>query len=206
MAEPSTAHLISTRDHFDKFVNRIVSNRLYEFFNFAELGCPQEVVIYVHGVWTARDEDDEKAQRMFENAIEASDRAMLSLNSLGNTFPIIGFSWDSDTDLSENGWRDAEIIAKENGPKLAQFTVDLKERCPQATIRIIAHSLGARLVLSSLDSLHNNRVWNSNNFQIASVHLMGAAVDDDEVSKDASDVSSLGGLKSAYGQAIEDEF
>jgi hypothetical protein len=101
--------------------------------------------------------------------------------------------------------RNAEIIAKENGPKLAQFTLDLKERCPQATIRIIAYYLGARVVLSSLDSLYNNQIWNNNIFQIASVHLMDAALDDDEVSKDASDVTGLGGIKSAYGKAIEDE-
>jgi hypothetical protein len=204
-AEPSPAYLVSTRDHFDKFGNMLVSDRPYEPFNFADLACPQEAVIYVHGVWTARDENDEMEQRMFENEIEASDRVRLSLDSLGYTFPVIGFSWDSDTNLSENGWRNAAVIAKENGPKLAQFTVDLKERCPQTTIRIIAHSLGARVVLSSLDSLHNNQVWNNNNFQIASVHLMGAAVDDDEVSKAASDVTSLDGIKSAYGEAIEDE-
>jgi len=61
------------------------------------------------------------------------------------------------------------------------------------------------VVLSSLDSLHNNQIWNNNNFQISSVHLMGAAVDDDEVSKDASDVTNLGGIKSSYGKAIENE-
>jgi hypothetical protein len=34
---------------------------------------------------------------------------------------------------------------------------------------------------------------------------MGAAVDDDEISKDPSEVISLDGIKSAYGEAIEDE-
>ena len=133
LAEASTAYLVSTRDHFNKFGNVLVSDRHYEPFNFADLGCPQEVVIYVHGVWTARDENDEMKKEVFENAIEASDRAKLSLESLGYTFPVIGFSWDSDTDLSENGWRNAEIIAKENGPKLAQFTVDLKDVLKQSS-------------------------------------------------------------------------
>jgi hypothetical protein len=204
-AAPSTAQIVSTRDHFDKSGNVLVFDRDYEPFDFADMGCPREAVVYVHGVWTAKDRDDEVKEGMFENAIEASDRARLSLESLGYTFPIIGFSWDSDTELSESGWQNANIIAKENGPKLAQFIVDFKERCPQTIVRIIAHSLGARVVLSSLDSLNNNQVWNNNNFQIASVHLMGAAVDDDEVSKDASDVVSLDGIKSAYGEAIEEE-
>ena len=34
---------------------------------------------------------------------------------------------------------------------------------------------------------------------------MGAAVDDDEVSKNAADVISFDGIKSAYGKAIEEE-
>jgi hypothetical protein len=34
---------------------------------------------------------------------------------------------------------------------------------------------------------------------------MGAAIDDDEVSKEAADVISTDGIKSAYGKAIEDE-
>jgi hypothetical protein len=204
-AEPSTALIVTTRDHFDKSGNVLVSDRPYEPFDFENLGCPQEAVVYVHGVWTARDKDDEVSEGMFENAIEASDRARLSLESLGYTFPVIGFSWDSDTEVSQIGWNDAKTIAKENGPKLAQFIADLKEGCPQTAVRIIAHSLGARVVLSSLDSLNNNQIWNNNNFQIASVHLMGTAVDDDEVSKEASDVISFDGIRSAYGKAIEDE-
>jgi hypothetical protein len=204
-AEPSTVNIVSTRDHFDKSGNALVTDRPYEPYDFGNLTCTQEVLIYVHGVWTARDNVDEAAEGMFENAIEVSDRARLSLESLGFTFPVIGFSWDSDTDLSPSGWYNAKIVAKENGPKLAQFIADLKERCPQTAVRLIAHSLGARVVLSSLESLNNNQGWNNNNFQITSVHLMGAAVDDDEISKDPSEVISLDGIKSAYGEAIEDE-
>jgi len=48
--------------------------------------------------------------------------------------------------------------------------------------------MGARVVLSSLDSLTNNPNWNNNNYTIASVHLMGAAVDDEEVSKNSNDI------------------
>ena len=49
-AEPSTAYLVSTRDYFDKFGNVLVSDRPYKPFDFADLGCPQEAVVYVHGV------------------------------------------------------------------------------------------------------------------------------------------------------------
>jgi hypothetical protein len=174
------------------------------------LGCSQEqereVVIYVHGVWTAKDRTDEVAKQMFENLPEIVDRARLSLDSLSYGFPVIGFSWDSDTEISSSGWNYAKIIAKENGPKLAQFILDLKESCPQNEIRLIAHSLGAMVVLSSLDSLHSNQIWNGNNFEIASVHLMGAAVDNEGVSKNPSDTGdSPDDDAIVYGQVIEEE-
>jgi hypothetical protein len=41
-AEASTAYLVSTRDHFDKFGNMLISDRPYEPFDFGDLGCPQE--------------------------------------------------------------------------------------------------------------------------------------------------------------------
>jgi hypothetical protein len=121
-------------------------------------------------------------------------------------FPLIGFSWDSDTEISSTGWEYAKTIAKENGPKLAQFILDLKDNCPQTEVRLIAHSHGARVVLSSLDSLNNNQIWNGNNFEIASVHFMGAAVDDEEVSKNPSDTGdSPDDDTIVHGQAIEEE-
>ena len=204
-AEP--VHIISTRNHFDQFGNPIPGRPSYEPFpfDFQSLGCPQEAVIYIHGVWTAKDKVDEDAKDMFENAPEIFGRARLSLESMGYRFPVIGFSWDSDTEISSYGWDYAKRIAKENGPKLAQFIIDLKDNCPQTEIRLIAHSLGARVVLSSLDSLNNNQIWNSNNnFKIASVHLMGAAVDNEKVSKNPSDTrDSPDDDAIVYGQAIE---
>lgn len=82
------------------------------------------------------------------------------------------------------------------------FTKDIK-------VRLIGHSLGARVILSSLNNLVNNSAWNSNNYSIASVHLLGAAVDNEEVSKDKRDIDIDGTnwntIKSNYGQAIEQE-
>jgi hypothetical protein len=198
--------IVSTRNHFDQLGNLIHNKSSYEPFpfNFQSFGCSQEAVIYIHGVWTAKNKVDEGVKHMFESAPEVFDRARLSLQSMAYTFPVIGFSWDSDTEISQDGWNYAKKIAKENGPKLAQFILDLKNNCPQTKIRLIAHSLGARVLLESLHSLYNSHAWNSNNFKISSVHLMGAAVDDGEVSKNAADVSS-DGIKSAYGKPIEKE-
>jgi hypothetical protein len=64
------------------------------------------------------------------------------------------------------------------------------------------------VILSTLDSLHKNVIWN-NNFKIASVDLLGAAVDNEEVSTNPKDIledkTNWGSPKSDYGQAIEDE-
>jgi len=116
------------------------------------------------------------------------------------------------------GWLTAKVIAKENGPKLAQFISDYKNKCQETQMRLIAHSLGARVVLSSLESLYKNQQWNNRNFKIASVHLMGAAVDDEEVANspsyiidnpslffDRNELYDPYGIKSAYGNAIEKE-
>jgi hypothetical protein len=198
-------HIISTRSHFDQFGNSIPNKPFYEHFDFQTLGCPQEAVIYIHGVWTAKNKVNEDTKHMFESAPEVFERAKLSLETKSYTFPVIGFSWDSDTEITPQGWDYAKIIAKENGLKLAKFILDLKDNCTQTKIRLIAHSLGARVALSSLESLNNNQIWNANDFKITSVHLMGAAVDNGEVSKNARDVSSSDGIKAAYGKAIEEQ-
>ena len=83
-------------------------------------------------------------------------------------------------------WR--QVYSRENGPKLANLITAVKNTCPNSDIRLLAHSLGARVVLSSLDSLHKNQIWNKNNFTIKSVDLLGATVDDEEVSTNPQDI------------------
>jgi esterase/lipase superfamily enzyme len=138
--------------------------------------CPTETAVFVHG-W---DIDHYKAK-------ERLDRVKMSLEYRNYYIPLIGLSWDSNT-----YWDNAKSIAKENGPKLAQFILNYKETCEQSEdvkLRLIAHSQGSRVILSALQSLHEDPVWNNstNNFKIASVHLMGAAVDDEEVSMNSID-------------------
>jgi hypothetical protein len=91
---------------------------------------------------------------------------------------------------------------------------DIKERASlhhnkDVKIRLIGHSLGARVILSSLDSLHKDPIWNNTGFNLTSVHLMGAAVDDEEVSKNPQDIlgdlTNWGTAKSDYGEAIQEE-
>lgn len=177
-------------------------NNKYNYSKIEKLyeSCPPEVVFFVHG-WH---NDHEKAK-------ERLDRVKLSLEFNIYNISLIGFSWDSNVE-----WDHAKIIAEANGPRLAQFILDYVEWCKyeknkDVDVRLVGHSLGSRVILSTLQSLHNNPIWNNstNNFKILSVHLMGAAVDDEEVSISDIDISNdftnQGTVKSAYGGAIQDE-
>lgn len=118
--------------------------------------CPTESAIYVHGVWATE-----------EQAEEQTDRVSLSLEKIGYDIPLIGFIWDSNTpfsldnlQLSMYGWGIAKIIANSNGPLLGKFIQQFKENCPNDDVRIIAHSLGSRVTVSSIQWLHENSNFN----------------------------------------------
>jgi pimeloyl-ACP methyl ester carboxylesterase len=217
--------LVSTRDNFNLGTAELLrghNSTDYVATNIPGLQssqCPKEMVVLVHGIWV----DGRIGVNALENSSEIFDRARMSLAHNHYTNPLIGFSWDSNTAISidGSGWNIGKLIAKDNGPKLAQFIFDYMNICKQhnqdTKIRLIGHSVGARVILSALESLDSNQQWNRNNFKIASVHLLGAAVDDDEVSKNilyiVKNPTTLFilrewfdpyGIKSAYGKAIED--
>lgn len=205
------AYEITTRGILDKpwqGVNGSAYAGRYQLLDIKNLynTCPDEVAIIVHG-WGLN-----------ENlAKERFDRVKMSLENQSYFISTVGFSWDSNVT-----WSVAQSMAKENGPKLADFIFDIENTCKQephnkeVKIRLIGHSLGSRVILSSLDSLHNNSTWNNNDFKIESVHLMAAAVDNEEVSKNQqdirNDVTNWGTVKLSaigeapdYGQGIEEE-
>lgn len=145
--------------------------------------CPGKIAVYIHGIWATPEEAEEQAERVY-----------LSLQDINYDISLIGFSWSSDTKfsiddptLSQQGWDLAKIIANKNGPLLAKFILEYKEICPNDEIRLIAHSLGSRVTLSALQSLYESDSDNNKYNIIDSVHLLGAAVDDEQVSLDPQD-------------------
>jgi hypothetical protein len=85
----------------------------------------------------------------------------------------------------------------ESGQELAKFISAFKNKCPGTDIRTIAHSLGVEVVKSTLVSLDKSRQdlsLNTNNGSkiIASVHLLGAAIDNKAIANNT-----------AFGKAIE---
>ena len=192
-------YMITTRERLNyEGIQEPGYNNSYTFLDINQLTqpCPGEIVIFVHG-WGANEDE----------AKERFDRVKLSLENNSYSHPLVGLSWDSD-----QAWLGAKFVAKDNGPHLAKFIVDTMDKCKkqepagQVKIRLISHSLGARVVLSALDSLNKNQAWNNT---IASVHLMAAAVDDEEVSmypKDIlNDLTNWGSPNSDYGKAIQEE-
>lgn len=181
----SSPLVVSTRDIFDTKTGVELQDLNTAFEDVPRLlglnanNCPGELAIYIHGVWATP-----------EAAKEQTERVFLSLQDLKYKISVIGFSWDSDTEfslddpkLSNRGWNIAKIIANNNGPLLAKFILGYKEICPNDEIRLIAHSLGSRVTLSALQSLHDN----DKNSIIESVHLLGGAVDDDQISLNSRD-------------------
>jgi Alpha/beta hydrolase of unknown function (DUF900) len=172
-------------------------NNKYPLLNIKQLfnNCPNEIAIIVHG-WPLNE----------TQAKERFDRAKMSLEHDQYPVPIVGFSWESNTT-----WANAKQIANENGPELAHFIFDYKNTCKHqhnkdVNVRLVAHSLGARVVLSTLEGLNNIAAWNTNHFNITSVHLMGPAVDDEEVSRNASDTGdSFLDDDIVYGKFIQKE-
>ena len=98
----------------------------------------------------------------------------------------------------KEGWNIAKIIANKNGPLLAKFIIGYKEICPDDEIRLIAHSLGSRVTLSALQSLHDDDRYRI----IESVHLLGAAVDNEQISLDSQDCANNVPKLKCSGEAI----
>jgi Alpha/beta hydrolase of unknown function (DUF900) len=209
IADAQISPLVSTRGHFSLDTGELRSGHNETDYDTSDIpglqpgtSCPKEATVYVHGVWTGIG----SSSANLENETGIFDRARMSLAVNNYSIPVIGFSWDSNTTITTNGigWSIAKKIAQDNGPKLAHFLFDYKSTCPDTDVRIIAHSLEAKVVLSALQDLNDNQGWNSSrNFNIESIHLMGAAVDDEQVSTNTSDADDPG--EKVYGQSIESQ-
>ena len=174
-ADPADVPVVSTRGHFTDPVfaepaltSGHTATDYSSTYETAEGEWPEELVIYVHG---------------FENSVadaqENFNTARQALRSNGYLHPVVGFSWDSDTGVGD--FDDAAAIATMNGAKLAQFISDIQMKHSTTKIRIIGHSLGTRVILNALRVLDASEKWKEMDAKVRSVHVVGAAVDNEDV-------------------------
>lgn len=183
----TTTPIVSTRGHIEETdgVNKVTSNPSLTLGHTdtdydttgnipgLDNNSPKEIVIYVHGFNSDETE-----------AVFGFNTLKKSLEKNDYLHPVIGFSWDSKTGLFD--FDDAKFIATLNGKKLGQFIFDFKCKNPDTAIHLVGHSLGTRVILNTLQTLYEDEQWSQckcGNGQITSVHVLGAAVDDDEVAK-----------------------
>ena len=192
-SQQQSPFMVSTRDVIDnetgnqsQAINTIFEN-VPSLLDLNGNNCPRELTIYIHGIWATPEEAEEQTERVY-----------LSLQDINYEIPVIGFSWSSDTEVSEIGWILAKIIANKNGPLLAKFINGYKEICPNDEIKLVAHSLGSRVTLSALQFLYDTDKYRI----IDSVHLLGAAVDDEQISLNPQDCVDNVPRLACSGEAI----
>ena len=166
---PSDFPRVTTRGHFD--IHWWYGDQLtdgHTAYDYSTVGAipenREEVLVAVHGWLTAKDE-----------APDHFATVSTSLSDNGYDAPVIGFSYDSDTSTTD--WWPATDIAERNGPKLANFLASYASQNPDTTIRLTAHSLGARVVLEAAKALSS---WGYTDV-LASITLLGGAADNDSV-------------------------
>lgn len=172
---------VSTRGHFDDDGDLVDGYGRYDYDTDGTVpgvggDCVADATVMVHGWW--KKGDDEEAEAAAEAKFEECDA---ELDDDGYRGVVLGYSWDNDVDSDawDYGWSTAKDVAEENGYKLAQFLLDYKNACDGGTIRLIGHSLGARVIFSALSVLDGSSYWNDPGYAVQSVHFIGGAVDNE---------------------------
>lgn len=111
--------------------------------------------------------------------------AAARLTVLGYAHPVIGFSYDSNTAGAHTkkhhtrALKTAYVISKKNGHHLASFIGDMRKVAPNIKIRLLGHSLGSDVIMSTIVNLYQSDLHDS----IETVHLFGASVPRKDVSE-----------------------
>ena len=105
--------------------------------------------------------------------------AQKRLKVLHYSYPVIGYSYDSNTagvqykSTAISALKTGVVIAKKNGRNLSRFILDMKAKNPSQKIRLMGHSLGAQVILSTIQALAKSP---KNKGIIESIHLFGASI------------------------------
>lgn len=162
---------ISTRGFYDLKNGKTLKKTSYEIYpktTFEKISQKSEIVIMIHGL------RNNKSGALAKYVI--AEKRLKSLNYRHN---VVGYSYDSNTagvqykSTALAALKIGVLIAKKNGRNLSKFIKDLKLKNPSIKIRLMGHSLGAQVILSTIQLLAKN---SQNNGLIESIHLFGASI------------------------------
>jgi len=165
---------ISTRGYYDLSSGVTLKNNSYYTYpknDFKKLINSQEFTIMIHGL---RNDN--------AGAVAKVVLAQKQLRKLGYVHPVIGYSYDSNTTgahLIKNAKHSLAVgqkIAIKNGKNLGKFIEDFKTISPKTKIRLMGHSLGSQVILSTLEYLAKKK---QNIGIVESAYLFGASITED---------------------------
>ncbi len=165
---------VTTRGCYDLSDGTALRNDLYRIYpknGFKGLVGSKELVIMIHGF-----------RNNNAGAIAKALLAKTRLRRLGYMHPVIGFSYDSNTvgaystKHQKHALAVGQVIAKKNGKNLGAFIEDFKLASPGTRIRLLGHSLGSQVILSTLSYLARKK---TNTGIINSVYFFGASITHD---------------------------
>ena len=168
---------ISTRGYYDLSSGKTLKTNFYYLYpkkDFKKLIGEKEFTIMIHGLQNDR-----------AGAVAKVVLAKNRLRKLGYSYPVIGFSYDSNTTGSyslihvKHALAVGQIIAKKNGRNLGKFIEDFKTTSSKTKIRLMGHSLGSQVILSTVEYLAKKK---ENSGIIDSVYFFGASITEDNPS------------------------
>jgi len=178
---------ISTRGFYSLDSGTTIKNQAYHLYPkriFDTLVGTKEITIMIHGL-----------RNNTSGALTKFVIAKRRLVHLGYKNPVIGYSYDSNTTGAQyilhalHALHIGVIIANKNGRNLAKFVIDFKKKSPETKIRLMGHSLGAHVILSTIKNLARNT---KNKGIIEAVYLFGGSIPSDALSaKNASYVQKI---------------
>ncbi len=161
---------ISTRGYYDLTNGTTLKKNPYHLYpkkDFEKLIGSKELTIMIHGLGNDN-----------AGAVEKVIIARNKLRRLGYHYPVVGYSYDSNTTgghlmaFAKHGLAVGQMIAKKNGRNLAIFIEDFKSISPKTKLRLIGHSLGSQVILSTVERLSKNQ----NIGIVESAHFFGASI------------------------------
>ena len=165
---------ISTRGYYDLSTGETIKKNPYYFYpkkDFEKIIGSKELTIMIHGL---RNDN--------AGAVAKAEIARNKLRRLGYTHPVIGYSYDSNTTgahliaYAKHALAVGQKIAKKNGRNLGTFIEEFKSISPKTKIRLMGHSLGSQVILSTIERLSKK---NHNTGIVESAHLFGASITSD---------------------------